>query len=136
MPTRQFVIVTIEFAGAASFTENEKSDKTRVTREIRLVEVYAGISRSFTLYDGNAPAYILSDKETEQLDHLLGQIVVKAPWQEYTGFDGTDYELTLLGGMSSMTFRWWMKVPAEWEQVGDLFEYVLVLAKRCSGERR
>jgi len=134
MPTRQYFVVTIEFAGAAPFTGNAQSDKVKVTREIRLAEAYAGISRSFTLYDGNGPAYTLSDQETEKLDQLLGRIEVKAPWQDYAGFDGTDYELTLLGAMSSVTFRWWVKVPAEWEQVGDVFDYVLAVAESCQGE--
>ena len=134
MAIRQFFVVTIEFAEAAPFMGNAESDRVLVTRNIRLVESHAETSPIFTLYDRDAPEYTLSVDETEQLRQLLGQIEVKTPWQGYAGFDGTDYELTLLGAMSSVTFRWWVKVPAEWEQVGVLFDYVLAVADRCQGE--
>jgi hypothetical protein len=130
MAINQFFAVTIEFAEAAPYRGNAHSDRVLVTRHIRLVESHAETSPSFILYDGDAPEYILSVSETEQLHQLLGQIEVKAPWQGSAGFDGTDYELTLLGAMSSVTFRWWVKVPAEWQQVGVLFDYVLALADR------
>jgi hypothetical protein len=134
MPIRQLFVVTIEFAGAAPFVENPQPERGLGTRYLRLVEKYSEISRSFTLYGGNELEYKLSVEETEQLDQLLRQMDVKAPWQSYTGFDGTDYELTLLGAMSSVTFRWWVKAPAEWEQVGAVFDYVLAVAERCQSE--
>lgn len=134
MAIKQFFVVTIAFAEAAPFMGNAQSDRVLVTRNIRLVESNVETSPSFTLYDGDAPEYILSVDETEQLRQLLGQIEVKAAWQGYAGFDGTDYELNLLGAMSSVTFRWWVKAPAEWEQVGVVFDYVLAVADRCRGE--
>ena len=134
MAIKQFFTVTIEFAEAAPFKGNAQSDRVLVTRHIRLVESQAGTLPSFTLYDGDAPEYTLSVDETEQLRQLLGQLEVKAPWQGYSGFDGTDYELNLLGAMSSVTFRWWVKVPAVWQQVGVVFDYVLALADRPQGE--
>jgi hypothetical protein len=33
--------------------------------------------------------------------------------------------------MSSVTFRWWMEVPAEWREVGALLHHVLAVADGC-----
>jgi hypothetical protein len=128
VPIRQLFAVSIEFAGAAFFMGGAQPDRVLKTRDIRLVESCIESSRRFTLYDGDAPEYTLSIEETSQLDHLLGQIGVKVPWQASAGLDGTDYELTLQGAMSSLTFRWWVEVPAEWQEVGALFDYVLAVA--------
>lgn len=128
MAISQSFVVTIEFAGAAPFMGHAQSGGMMSTRNIRLVEAHAGSSREFTLYDGDAPGYTLSVEETAQLEQLLGKIEMKAPWQAHAGFDGTNYELTLQGAMSSVTFRWWLEVPAEWEQVGAVFDYVLEVA--------
>ena len=46
-------------------------------------------------------------------------------------FDGADYELALRGAMSSLTFRWWVEVPAEWQGVGAVFDYVMAVADGC-----
>jgi hypothetical protein len=96
-----------------------------------LGESRAGSSRSYTLHEGEGPVYTLSVEETAQLDHLLGQIGVKAPWQGSAGFDGITYELTLQHAMSSVTFRWWIDVPDAWPGVGALFDHVLAVADGC-----
>jgi hypothetical protein len=128
MAISSFYYVTIEFAGAAPFAGNTQSGIRLSNRDIRLVESNADSSRSFILQDGDAPEYKLSDEETTKLDQLLGQLKVKAPWQASAGFDGANFELSLLGALSSMTFCWWMDVPAEWEGVGAVFDYVMALA--------
>ena len=134
MAVSQYFAVTIEFASAAPFLGGAQLDRVGVTREIRLVENRTKISRNFTLYDGDMPEYTLSLIETRRLDQLLGELIVKTPWQGSAGFDGVDCELTLLGAMSSVTFRWWVKAPEEWEQVGAVFDYVLAVADHCRDE--
>ncbi len=130
MVIRQNIVVTIVFAGSVPFMGNAQPDGTFATRRIRLVESRAENAPSFTLSDGDKPESTLSMDESDRLQQLIGQIEVKAPWRGYVGFDGTDYELTLLGEMSSVTFRWWEKAPAEWERVGMVLDYVLELAGR------
>ena len=136
MPIARLFVVTIEFADAAPFAGNSQSSRMLISRDIYLVESNDKSSRSFTLQEGNAPEYSLSVEETTHLDHLLGQIVARAPWNASAGFDGTDFELTLLGAKSSMTFRWWMDVPDVWVGVGEVFDYVLKLADESHGERK
>jgi hypothetical protein len=131
VPIRQLFVVTIEFAGAAFFTGGAHSDRVLASRDIRVVESRTGSSRSFSLHEGDGLEYTLSVEEAAQLDHLLGQIGVKVPWQASAGLDGADYELTLQAAMSSVTFRWWIDVPAEWPGVGALFDYVLAVADGC-----
>jgi hypothetical protein len=131
VPISQLFVVTIQFAGAAFFTGGAHPDRALASRNIRVIESGTGSSRSFTLHEGDEPEYTLSVKEAAQLDHLLGQIGVKVPWQASAGFDGADYELTLQGAKSSVTFRWWMEVPAKWQEVGALFDYVLQMADGC-----
>jgi hypothetical protein len=131
VPIKQLFVVTIEFAGAALFGGSAQPGRRLMARNIRLVESRTESSLEYTLHDGDAPEYILSVEETAQLDHLLRQIEVKAPWQASAGLDGTDYELTLQKAMSSLTFRWWVEVPAEWKGVGAVFDHVLAVADRC-----
>ena len=130
MPISQNFAVTIEFAGAAPFTGGAQSDRSFATRKIRLVESYVNQIQHFTLHEVEKPEYILTTDETARLSQMLGQMEVKVPWQGYAGFDGTDYELALLGAMSSVTFRWWVQVPSEWEQAGRVFDFVLEIADR------
>ena len=128
MPFRQLCVVTIEFAGAGLFSGGAQPAGELRNRDIRLVESRTEQLRTFILHDGTGPEYALSAEETAQLDHLLGQIAVKVPWEGRAGFDGADYELTLQGAMSSLTFRWWIEPPAEWQQVGAVVDFVLVVA--------
>ena len=135
MAIRQSFVVTIEFGGAGLFTGGAHADGMLASRNIRVVESGTGSSRSFSLREGDGPEYTLSAEEAAQLDHLLGQIGVKVPWQGRAGFDGATYELTLQHAMSSLTFRWWIDVPAEWPGVGALFDYVLAVTdgRRAEG---
>ena len=128
MPFRQLTVVTIEFAGAGPFAGGALPGGELATGNIRLVESRTGPSRTFILHDGTRPEYALSAAETAQLDHLLAQVAVKVPWEGRAGFDGADYELTLRGAMSSLTFRWWIEPPAEWQQVGAVVDFVLAVA--------
>ncbi|MFZ5918442.1 MAG: hypothetical protein ACOYZ7_16010 [Chloroflexota bacterium] len=131
MPIRQLFVVTIEFAGAAFFVGGAQPGREWRARDIRLIESGAGPSRRFTLHEGDGPAYLFSVQETAQLNHLLGQMGMKVPWLARAGMDGTDYELTLLAAMSCLTFRWWSEVPAEWQPVGAVFDYVVAVADGC-----
>ena len=128
MAISQTYVLTIEFAGAAIFGRPAGPEMMLITRNIRLVESPPGPTRAFTLHEGDGPGYTLTGEQTAKLDRLLGEIEFKAPWQAQAGFDGTTYELVLQGAMSSVTFRWWIQAPPEWEQVGALFDYVLKVA--------
>lgn len=126
MAVRTSQVLTIEFLGGGSGLPEP------LTRTVRLVESKAGQTRTFTLHEERLPEHVLTAEETEKLLLLLQQMAVTAPWQPETGFDGTDYELALRGAMSSMTFRWWGRVPAEWQSVGKVFDYVMSIVDRRS----
>jgi hypothetical protein len=106
---------------------------SRYDRLIRLVESPTKSGRTFILYDGSRHVYALTAEETEQLLHLLGQIVVKAPWEAVPAarLDGPVYTLLLKGPLSEVTFNWGSKMPKEWESVGAVVDYALCLAERC-----
>jgi hypothetical protein len=135
MAIRQRCSVTIAFAGAGAASAGAPAGGAGKTRDVRVVESRAEQPRRFSVHDGDAPAYALSAEESAQLHHLLGRIEGRVPWRERVGLDGVDCELTLRGTMSCLTFRWWMEVPAEWEHVGAVFDYVLRVAdaRRAGG---
>jgi hypothetical protein len=101
-------------------------------RLIRLVESPTKSGHTFILYDGSRRIYALTADETEQLLHLLGQIVLQAPWEAVPAvrFDGPVYTLLLKGPLSEAMFNWGWKMPKEWESVGAVVDYVLGLAER------
>jgi hypothetical protein len=126
--------VTIEFAAAPSDRPEPQPDVWQpFSMDIRLVLSQAGEQPQFTMHGGRPEAVTLTAEETEQLLHRLSRMQVSAPWHPHQGFDGTDYILTLHGAMSSMTFSWWAKVPPEWERVGEVFDYVMQLARGHPG---
>lgn len=132
MPIQTSQVLTIEFLGAGSGLSGPQSAGFPLTRAIRLVESKAGQTRTFTLYEERLPEHVITTAETEKLLLLLRQMAVTAPWQPEVGFDGTNHELALRGAMSSMTFRWWGRVPAEWRSVGKVFDYVMSIADHRS----
>jgi hypothetical protein len=101
--------------------------------DIRLVQSQSGEQCEFTMSGGSVEAYTLTAEETEHLLRRLARMEVSAPWRPHQGFDGTDCVLTLHGAMSSMTFCWWAEVPPEWERVGEVFDYVMQLARGQPG---
>jgi hypothetical protein len=101
--------------------------------DIRLVQSQAGNQSQFTLYGGRLETYTLTAEETQHLLRRLARMEVSAPWRPHYGFDGIDCVLTLRGEMSSMTFYWWSEVPPEWERVGEVFDYVMQLARGHPG---
>ena len=131
MAIRGLQTVTIEFVGADLTGPGPQSGGFLRALDIRLVESQAEQGRAFTLHEGSRPVYALTAEETGQLLNLLEQMAVTAPWEALVGMDGTDYELILKGGMSSMVFCWWVEVPREWERVGAVFDYVMAVADRC-----
>jgi len=128
MAFQQSVAVTIEFAGAASFGNSPAAEMPFQTRSIRVIESKDDRTCGFTVHDGDSKQFMLSVEENDHLLRLLSGLEVNAPWTGCAGFDGCEYQLTLTGVMSSVTFRWWLKAPPEWEQAGRVFDYVLELA--------
>ena len=130
-----FTTIVIEFAVPAWVSSRETNRDIPLGRLIRLAESKTESEHTFTLYDGTQPGYTLTADESGQLLRLLGQIVVKAPWDAKAGFDGTTYTLMLKGPMSEMRFNWWVQVPKGWESIKAVFDYVMALTERKGHSR-
>lgn len=126
MPAMSFQSIIIEFAEAAEpFQDSSEKHQGSIIRLVESVDKH----REFTLMVPKLPSYVLGTDETDRLLELLGQIAIAAPWQGRIGRDGTVHELSLLGAMSHVTFRWWLDAPQEWRSVGELFDHIISMVK-------
>lgn len=123
------VTISIEFAGDGWPVEPESPPPLGAL--LRIVAAGTAAGRTFALVHDAQPVYTLTPAEADELLRLVGALAPKAPWQAAAGFDGCTYTLALKGPMSGMTFTWWVDVPAGWESVGAVAEYVLGLARRA-----
>ena len=123
-----FVTIAIEFA-AEEWTR--PPDPPFPRPGIRLVESRTDSVQTFTLVHGMQTVRTLTVDETDELLRLLGQIVVRAPWEGLAGLDGCNYCLILKGRMSDVTFTWWADVPKGWESVGAVADHVIGLIKQA-----
>jgi hypothetical protein len=124
-----FVTIVIDLAGSEWTRQPERDAPFGLP--LRLIESKTDAARTFTLVQGTRSVYTLTTGEADEFLHLLGQMAVKAPWEgPALGCDGCTYTLILNGPMSGVTFRWWVKIPAGWESIGAVADYVLHLAER------
>ncbi len=54
----------------------------------------------------------------------IRMMVVPLDHEGELGFDGTSYELTIGMGLNSVTYRWWIELPATWAQLEAITKYI------------
>jgi hypothetical protein len=122
--------VTIGLVPRCACQRAQTEEVAGCTLMVCLLESRQDSLPQFALYDGENPLCTLTADETDTLLRLLSQMMVRVPWDAVVGRDGATFTLRLEGPMSHAEFSWWETVPKGWENIGAVFDYLMLLAKR------
>jgi hypothetical protein len=128
MPFMSLRFVVIElFNSSYTFHDSRWQPQDGLTAQVVVKEKQPG---RFTVEIQDLPPYLFSREEADSLWQLLNQVEIVTPWQGEVGKDGMVSELIIQGGMSHIRFSWWGNVPAEWQSIGAVFDYVMAIAQK------
>jgi len=128
MPIMTLRSVVIElFNSSYTFHDSRRQPQDGLTSQVVVKEDQ---SRRFTLEIRDRPPYVFTREEADSLWRLLNQVEIANLWQGEFGLDGIVSELVIQGGVSHIRFSWWGDVPAEWQSIGAVFDYVMAIAQK------
>jgi hypothetical protein len=71
----------------------------------------------------------LDDLEAEALERCLARVSLPLLPQFAIGLDGTTWKLDLENGWNKVQLEWWPQLPAAWESLRPLLDYLAALAE-------